>query len=92
MAPNIHSVRAMVVGLDQYPNDDVMVIRTEAGQYVVGPGVSAKLKKSIHERLTEAFDRVVTILYVEREATGDTVAHKRVTSLDIEGETYLLPY
>ena len=87
-----HSVKTMLLGLDQYPEEDVMVIKTADGAYVVGPEVSAGEKTRIHTVLTQAVDRLITIRYVKKPATRQTIAHKRVSGLIIEEKTYHLPH
>jgi len=86
------SIQTMITGLDQYPNDDVMVLTTIDDSYIIGPDVSLKQITAIHTHLTEAHDRVVTIWYIQKKATPSTIAHKRVTRLNIEDKTYLLPH
>lgn len=86
----VHIVRTMVTGLDQYGDENIMVLNTADGPYVIGPDVSGPQLSEIHAHLTEAHDRVITIRYVDKPATATTVAHKRVCGLVIEERVYEL--
>lgn len=84
------AVRITVTGLDQYDEDRVLVIQTASDQYVIGPEVADATKASIYEHLSSTRGLAVTIRYVVMDATGTTVAHKRVTGLVVEGREYRL--
>lgn len=87
-----HTIRTMITGLDQYARENIMVLNTADDSFVIGPNVSAAQKAEIHSHLTEAYDRVIIIKYINKKGTGGTIAHKRVTALEIEGTCYLLPH
>lgn len=84
----VYTVRCMVTGLDQYNDENILVLNTMDGPYVIGPNVSGPQLSEIHSDLTDARDRVITIRYVNKPATGKTIAHRRVTGLVIEERVY----
>jgi len=51
--------------------------------YVIGPQVSYTEKQRVHEAVLAAQDRVITILYVDKPQSANTIAHRLVTGLVI---------
>lgn len=88
----IHTTRSMITGLDQFTEEDVMVIQTVDDAYVIGPGVSPSQKETVYSHLSEAHDLIITIHYVEKTATDKSLAHKRVVTLVIDDTIYHLPH
>lgn len=88
----IHTVRSIITGLDQFTEEDVMVIQTADDAYVIGPGVSPSQKEVVYSHLSEAHDLIITIHYVEKPATDKSLAHKRVVTLVIDDTIYHLPH
>jgi len=86
----VHTIRTMITGLDQYTKENILVLNTADGPYVIGPDVSGPQLSEIHSDLTDAHDRVITILFVNKPATEATIAHRRVTGLVIEDRVYEL--
>lgn len=88
----VHSIQAMITGIEQFDNGSVMGLNTAKGMYVVGPKVSGDDKQLIHEVLMDNHDRVVTIQYVDVPAQATNIAHKRVTAIVVEGREFVLEY
>lgn len=85
-------VKTMVTGIDQFDGGTVLGLNTGHGVFVVGPEVSQTMKDTVYEHLMKAHDRVVTIRYRDMPASRETVAHKRVTAIVVDGTAYRLTH
>ena len=86
----VKTVKTMVTGIDMYDSEQVLVLNTALGPFIIGPDVLENIKMDIHEHVIEARDRVMTIDYVEESATDTTIAHNRIVAITINGNEYRL--
>lgn len=84
--PAEQTVRTMLSGLDQFPEEGILSLETSRGVFVVGPDVTEETRTRLYGELVEARDQVLTIRYRTIPRSGKTMAHNRVTGLTI-GET-----
>lgn len=79
------TVRTMLTGLDQFPEESVLALSTSHGTFVVGPEVPEANRSQLFAQLSEARNQVLTITYRDMPATRTTVPHKRVVGLALDG-------
>jgi len=90
-APTIgaeHTIQTIVTGIDQFDEGRVWGLNTGHGTFVVGPEVYSAVKDTIYEHIMETHNQVVIIRYADVPASGEIIAHKRVTAITIQGTEY----